>query len=59
MRHGMAVPRPFDGIGWAMAEFHKGERRVAAKARRDAARRRDDERRERREEKRNSRVAQF
>lgn len=48
MRHGMAVSRPFDGIGWAMAEYHKGERRAAAKARRDAARRRDDERRERR-----------
>lgn len=51
MRHSMAVSRPFDGIGWAMAEFHKGERRAAAKARRDAARRRDDERRARRAEK--------
>lgn len=59
MRHGVAVSRLFDGIGWAMAEYHKGERRAAAKARRDAARRRDDERRERRAEKRNSRVAQF
>lgn len=39
----------FAAIGWAMAEFHKGERRQAARARRNDARRRQEARRTARE----------
>lgn len=42
----------FSAIGWAMAEFHKGERRQVARARRDNARRRQEGRQGARECKR-------
>lgn len=54
-----AAVRTFDGVAWAMAEFHKGERRAAALARRENARRREECRRLQREEKRMARAAAF
>ena len=32
------APRLFDAVPWAMAQFHRGEKRAQAQARRDAER---------------------